>query len=669
MKKCVVFFLALAFSGLLNTHAQRLRPVGEKELPYDWKTEARTVKLSESQIARLEKDHFLVSAQSMMQIFEAYTLPRTSVFITTDSLLYGFHVLFEESVRRLETANAAKLRRLLEYLWKGLGTIDRNMKLDPQLVARAKFRAQTMVGVALKLMAGNAFDPGPSLRKIIDDECARILAAREVSKPAWLGPPDRGFLALDYPSFKPRGFYKDSPDLSAYFRALKWLQRIPFRVERDDEFLAIMMMGSVYHEKPGEIPGDFETESDRLLHGLRDMVGVGDDYDLGRASSDSQNLETWKDLDHDRQDILERMRHYDKGPAINDQIRFQPLRPGEIAEPNYRVISAARLPDAVLFQKLGDKIGVGYLPSGLDVAAALGSKLARERVKKERGDALLKEIDASWSLFKNMRTYSHIDQQGEREFFYFEGSLYVRFLTCLATLLDEPDPAVPAFMKGPLWRIKSCNTALAGWSEMRHTWALQAKQNGTLGGVMDMPAGFVEPEPDFYSRFGDFIGEVRDLLYQAGAFSRPDELPHLDVKWRNLQDVTRRLEALAHKQLRGLPFSEEENDFIKGYGDRLGHIMFYESNSYGWPKDDAPRLTDVFYNWTVGKYWEVGVGRPRQIWVLYPAATGDILCQGAIMPYFEFASPSPLTDEEWLGLLDSDKRPPSPDWLRPLLEQ
>ncbi|MHC4505664.1 MAG: DUF3160 domain-containing protein, partial [Planctomycetota bacterium] len=128
------------------------------------------------------------------------------------------------------------------------------------------------------------------------------------------------------------------------------------------------------------------------------------------------------------------------------------------------------------------------------------------------------------------------------------------------------------------------------------------------------------------------------------------------------------LEALTHKQLRGVEFSAEENRFLIGYGGELAGVMLYGGNSYLTPRDDAPRVVDVFYNPNQGGgYLEVGVGRSRALYVLYPYKGGEVLCRGAVMPYYEFRHPKRLTDAEWKTLLDSPKRPEVPRWLAPVV--
>ena len=137
--------------------------------------------------------------------------------------------------------------------------------------------------------------------------------------------------------------------------------------------------------------------------------------------------------------------------------------------------------------------------------------------------------------------------------------------------------------------------------------------------------------------------------------------------WESLEDLCRRLETLAHKQLRGRPFNKEERGFIERYGQRLAGVMLYGGNSYVSPRDDAPRVVDVFSNPTVGRVLEVGVGRPRVLYVLYPYNGTEMLCRGAVMPYYEFTHSSRLTDGEWKALLDGGTRPEMPAWTEGIL--
>jgi hypothetical protein len=95
--------------------------------------------------------------------------------------------------------------------------------------------------------------------------------------------------------------------------------------------------------------------------------------------------------------------------------------------------------------------------------------------------------------------------------------------------------------------------------------------------------------------------------------------------------------------------------------------MLYGGNSYFIPRDDAPRVVDVFTNSAEGKHILVGIARPRALWVLYPVRGVDVLCRGAVLPYREFTHPERLTDRDWRALTRSPKAPKPPDWVQPVL--
>ena len=96
--------------------------------------------------------------------------------------------------------------------------------------------------------------------------------------------------------------------------------------------------------------------------------------------------------------------------------------------------------------------------------------------------------------------------------------------------------------------------------------------------------------------------------------------------------------------------------------------MLYGGNAYLSPNDDAPRIVDVYANPYIPKgYLHVGIARPRAIYVLYPWQGNQILCKGAVLPYYEFGYDGRLTDAEWKRLLDSDGRPALCDWLKPII--
>lgn len=744
--------MVLATCAALHAQPQPTSPPDAAPLA-DWRSIVREHGLSEQEIELLGQKKVLVSHETFKQVFVPYLGSELPLLITSDSLLNGFHVLFEESVLRAELANARKLGSVLKHLYGNLAAAEQCFIGQPQLLAAAKRRARVLLATAMQLL-GETVQVDPDIAPLVREQVALVEAARGTSKPAWLGPPDPGFLALDYTRYQPRGFYTTRPTLQRYFRAVSWLQSIPFRIANDEELTAILLLDRSAEGNRIE-PGDRRGELLALLRGYDTLFGSGDDaHLLGWASSQSLHFSAERpfDLAPEAKALAGvRERLTPRGPRaipraeINDQLAYVPDDPRSAAELSVRLMPARRIPDGVLFARTTDPRTFppqGRQPNGLELCAAMGSNFARSRFASQGEAKLIGEIDRCRPFFAGT-------------------SLYCDYLRCLEVLVGPPEPDAPPLMSTEAWQVKSCQTVLAGWAQMRHTTALQTKQGASFACASRLPNGFVEPVPEFYARMARMVERAGPLLREAGAFDLDpvgiaedlrrgvmaeeraaqsktreggsqrgvdvedwrlaqkvdhvkrcltddfpftnwDEYearkrqqvlelakqleqgqmpanprlarelsalsPEISSRWNTLAVLCRRLETLAHKQLRGAPFSVEENRFIKTYGQTLAQVMFYDGNSYVHPADNAPRVVDVFSNPASAKdrLLEVGVARPRALYVLYPTKNGEIPCRGAVMPYYEFTHDTRLTDADWKALLDSPKRPKSPAWLDPI---
>jgi hypothetical protein len=753
----VVAALLVLLSQNLALGQRKRKTVPDPAKGYKWEEEAKKRGLDPQLLQTLKKSKIVIGNHAFKQVFTPYIASDLPIFVTSDSLLNAFHVLYEESILRLERANARKLPEILRFIWKNLATVDRQIKGKPELAAASKARGQIVIGTALQLLGEKPPKAEAKVAALIKEEAARITKANARLKPKWLGPPDAGFMALDYSRYKPRGFYTKSPDLVRYFRAVSWLQSIPFRVGKDEELLTMLMLGNTISRKHFKKKADDNDKSLTFFDGYREFIGAGDDWDIVYAADQTPNelrLNLQKDdLANLRNILMEKTRTSHGSLKINDQIRFLSDDLSRITEVHFRILSAYRIPDALLFQRTTDpRIFSRPFPSGLEVCAALGSSFAKAKLTAKDKDKLLATIAKNKQLFTGSRRL-------------FTGSsLYCQYLHCLAALLDKPEPDAPPFMASEPWQIKSCQTVLGGWAQLRHTWALQAKQSVLYLSESRMPAGFVEPVPEFYYGLTELAKSTEELLKSQGAFAAdmvsmaqdlrsfiqllekkgaakkgfkvlrnlsPEEktvadrglliflrgwlakIPadkeespafarqmikgmtreagqmekgefqssgaygrlladaNMDLSnlWKRLIDLCRRLEVLAHKQLRRVPFNDRENRFLKQYGEELAGIMLYGGNSYKQPRDDAPRIVDVFTNPNAGRSLHVGIGRARALYVLYPVKGGEVLCRGAVLPYYEFPHAGPLDDRSWKALLDSDKPPDLPDWVKPIFLQ
>jgi hypothetical protein len=703
----------------------------------DWMATARTLGLSADSIQQLDRDGILVTGQTYKQVFEPYIHRTLPIFVTSDWLLNAYHVLYEESVLRLEQANARRLPDILRFVLANLDSAAQGLQAGPNLVTLAKTRATIVIGTALRLLDDTLAVSGPSITTIIQDEAARIATGEGTGMPDWMGPSGDDLIEIDYSRYKVRGFYMRTETLSRYFRAVAWLQSIPFRVSRDQELLAILMLASCITQD--RFGGDRAMCSDYqgFFHIYKKFIGCGDDWDLITAAEEIGDSPV-VDLDAMREHLLARAQ-VEGGPQMNDQIRFAPDDPNMVAEANFRIISAYRIPDGVLFQRTTDKRRFERLyPTGLEVCVALGSAFAPDKIDEPDKAKVLETIEQCKSLFSG-------------------SSLYFDYLNMVSALLTPPEPNSPAFMAADAWQAKNCATVLAGWAQLRHTWILQAKLNvsALTSGISrrQLPEAFVEPVPQFLDRMASLASRTRGILAAAGALgpdytyaasflvtvaealeTSPSEEEayaaviaagydesevwyawmslvgyqdgdknakaariraivddlntgkvdpsvafmvgaydvDLEPLWSSLEQVSRRLEAIARRQLAGADPNESDEKFLnESYGPTIAHIMLYGGNaSYDDPKDDAPRIADVFTSvddFLTISYLHVGIGRARAIYVLYPWADTEVLCKGAVLPYYEFVSDNRLTDDDWKMILDGSQPPPVPPWLSPIM--
>jgi hypothetical protein len=601
---------------------------------YSWQDDATKRKLAAPTVARLARDK-LAYGPTVKQSFEPYF--SGPVFITSDSLLNAFHVLFEDTFREYEVRQSSELRRNLEIVFEQARDNLGKSTFAPADSAPAWRHAQRVLGPAMTLLGTDHEYFAPDLRDEIKTQVAKIRAAEVAELPAWLAPAEIRLPAIDYRACKPVGFYAADAKLSDYFRAVRWLQSVPFRSKRDIELAAIAMLGYGLNQA-------YRTLPERYFRAYAAVLGDTDTRGLPEAAFDFQNFfspmrgsETWSGhLAQKRRWVLRDAVPHDEWlnwPQQGVPAHATPL----LDKIEYHVLPAYRVWDAALFQELADR---RLEPEGLALAMMLGSSFARSRLEQltaEDVEAAARAMDAPKR-----------EGQARRE-----SSLYDDYLTALRAL-NLPSPAeAPDFLRREAWQAKTAQTVLAGWAQLRHTFTLQAKRSELYFGASMVPPGFVEPNPEFFARMADLIERARALF--AGNRDR----------WDDLASVTRKLEALAHKQLRRQSWAPEDERFLKSYGEKMGRVMGYAGNSFLTPNDDAPRWAEVHHRQADDVSRAVAVGRPRTLYVLYPWNGLEILCQGAVMTYYEYASKARLTDAEWKTLLDSPRAPAPPAWLRP----
>ena len=334
--------------------------------------------------------------------------------------------------------------------------------------------------------------------------------------------------------------------------------------------------------------------------------------------------------------------------------------------------------------------GKRLLPSGLDVAAALGNPLARKLLAAdiEKYPPLANALDA-------LQARAPLASARAPE------NLYDRWLEALGTSWAE-DIAIPGETDKDLWDTKRLQTGLASWATLRHATVLvnerEAAECGEAGFEfiqLTPPRGYVEPAPYTLDTIAGLFDAAADAVRNSPALeggvvpSFPDAAPnpeetkgeHEQANLALRAGVLRRLgeaagkaryfAGIARKELEGKPLSAHDYDQIL-YVARTAEYHFMIFKSLANPEfalsnpDPMAKIADVATSPTPNgiAYLHSGVGAPLEWDQIVPYFGRREIVKGSVYSYYEFSSPALLNDADWRARLAGQARPP---WVMPFI--
>ena len=644
--------------------------------------------LSEGLSSRLGENGFVVAPGAEKEFFTVYEKARYDnqpVFVTSDSLLHVYHLLFDKVLRTAEVEHFIPLLRDLNAaMLAQTDTQYQELKGGPW--EEAAQRTVAFVGVASRLL-----DPAVAIpeyaRGIAEAELALVEAADGILPSPLFPGLENG---EDYTQYIARGHYTLSEELTRYFKSMMWYGRMTFRLKAKDPEV-----------------GKEETRSALLL-----VQALKDASVDGRPAMD-----VWQDLYAPtafmvgRSDDLTALQYLDVmetvyGPqaVVSDfvdetklqafiDLAFQ-LPPPKIlglviqdtdnveeTTKGLRFMGQRFVPDAYVFRELiyrnvGTPEKARMLPKGLDLFAAMGSARAFELLEA-MGDTAYERYPEQMQKMQAWMSSLGVSDWTE--------TLYNTWIYTFYPLIEVPGAGYPDFMRSPAWLDKQLNTVLGSWAELKHDTILYAKQvYAELGGgppppPPEPPKGYVEPVPEFYARLAALTAMTREGMQSRGLLNELDAAS-LDT----LQTLVLSLQTIAEKELRGEPLTEEEYATIRFYGGQLENLTMAAADSdmedpyarrFMEEEPQAAVIADVATDPNPpGTALEEAVGRVNPIYVVVPIVEADgssylQVAKGGVFSYYEFPWPiaDRLTDEKWRGMLEDGSAPPPPAWTSSFL--
>jgi len=444
---------------------------------------------------------------------------------------------------------------------------------------------------------------------------------------------------FDYAELKPRGHYTATPEARRYFQAFRYLTRVS------------KLEGWPIDELR-QLPPEVKSAALRWIGVYGDMI----------APSRAPLLWTSSPA----------------APAsyVKRPLALPTLFPLSWGFDNEALFSTVYHADLPALERIEGPSGPRLTPSSLDIAAALGSRFARELLSGElekypRLAAVLDDLLARKSAARDPHQ-----------------TLYDRWIDGLAQQWADSVVSPNGQWDEKLWRTKRLQTGLASWATLRHATVLvnervsaECGEGGFEEIVMRPPRGYVEPDPETFRRIAGLFDAAAQLV---GADSTPlagvlpDEAQDGKPAREALkQGLLRRLaetaakarlfESMAAKEVRGAALTAAEYEEILYFG-RVAehHFLIFKSLAnkdlaLSTP-DPMPKIADVADVLGSAPYLMAAVGRPLEWDHAVPFYGRQEIVKGGAYSFYEFVNDALLDDQDWLKRLPSQ---PHPAWVAP----
>lgn len=635
---------------------------------------------------KLSQNGFIVFNSWEDEFFPLYESNRygfTPSFVTTDSIIHSYHLLFNSLLEKLEKNKLDQITKELtaEMVKTSQNNYDRLKGTNFENAAK---RNIAFFAVAARLLDDN-FQIPDLVKDPVEAELKLIANHQGIANSPVinLGSSEGGteLLKEDYTQYIPRGHYDKTDQLKKYFKAMMWYGRMTFRFKSDDEIKSAMLINFSLSNNQTAL-SKWQTIDDVIKF----FVGKSDDIDY--SSFDGEMVKVYgKSSDVER--LLDESKFTDlksklvllSPPAINSipifQSDIQPDREKEIK--GFRFMGQKFTVDASIFQKLvcrdvGNKHGTmdcggtvsdsRMLPKGLDIPAAFGSEEAYS-ILKSAGETEYKKYPENMQALKTYLSNVTVPIWTQ--------NLYWGWMYSLKPLTEKRDANYPYFMQGNSWLRKQLNTFLGSWTELKHDTILYAKQvMAEMGGGPPEEKddrGYVEPEPVFYTRLAALTRMTNDGLSSRNLIEEGDK-----EILKIMEDLCLSLKTISEKELEAKSLTKEEYELIRGYGGSLEHLYMKamedscKEKSAGQCLDDNPAalVADVATD-PNGQVLEEATGKIHSIYVVVSVEGKLKLTKGGVFSYYEFPWPmnDRLTDTKWREILSGQGGqtvPPLPSW-------
>ena len=614
----------------------------------------------------LGRNSFAIVPGRKIQLFHVYEKNDYSdfpSFVTTDLYLQLFHMYFDCMVREMEQHG---LSQAVEQFCHAMKEHTTGWNQAYFTIAEALITGQQP-----------AIADGKYKQQILD-EIGKI----ERSQDSFSEFLDYRNAMFGYSLFRPRGHYTRNDSLGRYFRAMMWLQHVPFGTDKPEQLRNALILADVIGKN-----AELRKTYDRLFEPMTFLFGKPDNLTILQVYDEMQKADLpLEKLLKNKKAMAAIRKSLDAMGESQTRIRPKFERTSRV---KINLMPQRYTPDGEVMNEMVDAKGDPTrrdAPCGLDVFAAMNTGIAEQILTGEL------RVQDAWPeylpMLKKMKArMQEIDWQE---------TISNRWLSALQTLqdttyfhrfdiYDENENQLPAFMRTDQWAKKNLNTALASWAELKHDAILYAKQPvgaecGAGGPPDPVVKGYVEPNVNFWKRAVALNIALAEFMekYQL-------QTPKLLSTGERISDLAEFLLRVSRKELYAWPkLTDEEYNQIEIIGSTVENIsldLIREPDQYldGWDNvQGADRsiacVADVYTangdNNPNKSILYAATGPAYEIYVVVNIDGGRYLTRGAVLSYREFQrsiDEQRLTDEEWQQLLKQQPDRGVPSWMKEII--
>lgn len=643
-----------------------------------------TFQFSDSEKEKLTQNKFIVlnrkGTDDIIDAYKFYWENDLPIFITTDTMLHIWHLIFDRSLEKIEELVLFPLLKNLvdNMTLKGLVEYNKGVLMNETLL---------YLVVASNLINSTTIDDLPSEIYSASEMITNAIF-NEISLESAINQFNtlytRRFID-DFSQYKPRGHYTKTKILETYFRLYKWFSRIPFffddyggirflqinpskliesslevtwllketTIEYFENLITGLEIWSVFKEFLDALVGPTNTISPLMLHEIcSDLIGF------------SWNISEFNEI------FLSQVQE----TALNDTTISSPkipfiidARAGYSSSPKTFTLFGERFTfdSYALNNFVNSERG---LPSSLDFAAAC--------LDSNRSFELLEPEFANYPWLHDR--ILNIQEEIKYNFTIEEKSTtnwkWVESLKQIAVDKPECNESIllPEFMNSTSWLDEKLTTIMGSWTQLKHDFILYSRQSATP--FCSTPSGYVEPYPSLYRSLRALVQNYKNSLLpiETLGFDFANHGYNYIGALDAFSNATLMLEEISRKELTGTELNQEEKEFIIN--------TYSENQAYGGPLIDgwlvqifnkldsvyrvvntnpntfASLVADIHTDTNTGNILHLATGVLEQIIAIVPGWDDrEIAVVGPVFSFYEFPLPDyqRLTDQEWRAILYS----------------